>query len=224
MKILISVILILFVIFLISLLTFLISKIRISIEYSKAKGQKFTYNISLSMFWGIINKRIHPSKKNKSLKKKHRDKTSSNDKTSENEELSFFKKIKKYYGEFLIWKNVYKKNSCKIRKTVHIEKTNLELKFGLGDAAITGITTGSVWAGIYNVIAFFARIFRVTEPKIEITPLYNELSCELRGECIITTRVANLIGVVVSIGMSYYFNKKRLNKKEKAANNHVNTD
>ena len=45
MKILISVILMLFVIFLITLLTFLISKIRISIEYSKAKGAPYAINV-----------------------------------------------------------------------------------------------------------------------------------------------------------------------------------
>ena len=95
------------------------------------------------------------------------------------------------------------------------KKINLHINFGTGDAAHTGILTGAVWAGIYNVIAFISSVIRIAEPEINIIPAYNEKLCTLKAECIINTRVVNLINAVAGIGISYLIFKRKQKSKIK---------
>ncbi len=187
------------IVFLACLVLLLFAKIKVSLSFSKKAGRKLRTSLDIS-FLGFKIKTDKKKKEKKQSPKKDDDKE---------DDIKFFDKVKKYYTLFLDFKDTYKKNSRKIRRTVHFEKICLNVQFGLGDAARTGIATGGVWAGIYNVIALVARLFRISEPKVGVVPLYNEQKCEIEGECIISTRVANLIYTLASVGISYYFISKR---------------
>ena len=169
-------------------------KIKVVINFKKQKDEDFIVNIRLHFFGGLFKREVPTKQKSDKGKK---------DKSEEKPELKFFEKVKKYYGDFLKFKTVYKENNKKIRKTVYAEKIHLDINFGLGDAAKTGIATGCVWAGIYNVIAFISKVIRIKEPKINVTPMYNDLSCEAGGECIITARPVNLIITAFGLYKSY---------------------
>lgn len=183
-----------FAVFLLILAVTLFVKVKVIINFSKQKGDVFNISASLYLFGGLLKKQISLDKKKDN---------SPEDKSKKETELKFFEKVKKYYGDFLKFKTVYKENSKRIRKTIYAEKICLDIKFGLGDAAKTGIATGCVWAGIYNVIAFISKVIRIKEPKINVTPEYNELTCTLAGECIITARPVNLIITASGLYKSY---------------------
>lgn len=177
-------------------------KVRVIFDFSKKSGKKLKTSFDITVCGFSIGSKA----------KKRTEKHLSKEDSQPEADVSFFDKVKNYYGLFLDFKDTYKKNSRKIRRTVYIESLCLNVRFGLGEAAKTGMATGGVWAGIYNVIAFAARIFTISEPRVEVTPLYNELKCELDGECIISARMANLIVALVSVGISYYFISKKRNK------------
>lgn len=207
MKIFVAVILAILAFIFLTFIFLLFTKARIYLSFGKKKEQKFKISVSLSLLGGLI-KRDLPLESKGSPK----DKAQGEAKEKE-DELKFFDKVKKHYGTFLDYKEIYEKNFHKIHRSIHAEKTELNLSFGTGDAASTGIATGAVWAGIYNVVAFVSRIIRITEPRIAVTPLYNELRCEFDGKCIISARIVNLILLMVSIGIKI----RKINKKEKAA-------
>lgn len=196
------------------LVTILLAKITVKLNFLKHRGKKPTVSFEILIFGKPFKKQMVKMKKSRAKKQEESKEESCDD-------ISFLKKTKLWYNNFLIFKDVYKKNSAKIRKTINATKIHFNLEFGTGDAAKTGILTGAVWAGIYNVISFISRLIRITEPKINVSPEFNQRLCSFDGECIIKARVVNLIRVILSVGISYYFVSKKY--KKKAANNYVNT-
>lgn len=196
------------------LVTILLAKITVKLNFLKQRGKKPTVSFEVLIFGKPFKKQMVKMKKSR-VKKQEESKEESCD------DISFLKKTKLWYNNFLIFKDVYKKNSTKIRKTINATKIHFNIEFGTGDAAKTGILTGAVWAGIYNVISFISRLIRITEPKVNVSPEFNQRLCSFDGECIIKARVVNLIRVILSVGISYYFVSKKY--KKKAANNYVNT-
>lgn len=212
MKILVAVLaIILLVLLLLFALGFFI-KLRIVLTVKKEAGKKLKHNIKYEVSVFGLKKEL---KFGNSGKKKQ-------EKTEENtEDSKFMNRVKNYYSLFCDFKDIYTKKSHIVYKKLRAEKIYLAVDFGYGDAAQTGILTGGVWAGIYNVIALFARVIRINEPQISVTPHYNEEMCAIDGECIISGHVVNLISMVASIGIGYYFATKN---KKKAAMKNVNTN
>lgn len=195
-------------------------KIRLVASFSKRKNEKFNLSFSLELFGGRIKKNI-PLVPKKKRKKSKSEKLKIED---ENITLSFRQKVKKYYGIFLRISQTWARSKRKVRKRIMAEKICFNLSFGTGDAAHTGILTGSLWAATYNVIAFIANFIRVTEPQISINPSYDEEILDFDGECILKISLANIITILTIIAVNYYFTNKKLSKKEKAAINNVNTN
>lgn len=203
-----------FTIFLLGILIFFIllvaillfSKMNLIIKAEKEAGHKVKLSLSLVFLGGLVKKNISISHRKKG-KTSLADKAKAKSAEREND-VSFVERVKKYYHSFIAFKKAYSKNSHRLYRSIYAKKISLNIDFGAGDAASTGILTGSIWAGIYNVIAFCARIIRISEPKINVNPDFNAAKLALRGECIISTRLANLIFAVVSIGISYLKNIK----------------
>lgn len=191
-----------FAVFLILAALILFLRIKLVFKFKKQKGEDAAMSLQLKLFGGLIKKDI-------SLDKKE-DKPKEPKETQNEKDLKFFEKVKKYYGNFLDFKVVYGENSKKIRKSVYAEKILLDVSFGFGDAAKTGIATGCAWAGIYNVVAFVSKVIRIKEPKINLTPEYNEFTCNASGECIITARPVNLM--ITAYGIYKSYKKLKTNK------------
>ena len=213
MKILILSLIALFFIF---LLTLLFLKVNLSLNFEKKQGEKPTAFFELSFFSGLI--RIKKTLKSKNNKKKPNKKGHLlKDKQSlKDEDTSFLKKVKDGYQTFCAFKYAYKNNSHKLRKAIYAKKINLHINYGSGNAASTGIITGAIWAGIYNVVSFISSVITIAQPKINLVPNYTEKQCSAKCECIITSRLANLIGAVLSMGISYLSFKRKNKKKRKS--------
>ncbi len=187
----------------------LFTGITIRILVEKKSGKKLRTSLEIQALGGLFKKKLQADKKPPVPEAKEK-KTGPSPEAQE--DGGFFDKVKSAYGKFLMFKEIYRDNRGRIRRSVHATRLQLSLEFGLGDAAHTGIATGAVWAGIYNVVAFAAGHIRITEPRIAVVPLYNQKTCSLKGECIIKARVVNLIITAAGILISYYFKKRKHNK------------
>lgn len=194
-------------------------KVRLVLSFSKKQNGKLKAFLFIELFGGKIKKTISLAHK----KAKARKATTAKSEEADSK-LSFSQKVKKYYRIFLRVSGTWSKSKRAVRKRILAEKIYLNLNFGTGDAAHTGMLVGTLWAAIYNVIAFIANFIRVTEPKICINPSYDEELLDFDGECILKISLANIITILTIIAVNYYFTNRKLSKKEKAAINNVNTN
>ena len=195
--------LILAIVIFVFIILLLFSKITLSFNAEKSKGQKLKTYYKIKFFGGLfsIKKSVKPHEKKPKEKVKEQTKE---------DDVGFLKRIKDNYKTFCAFKYAYKNNSLKLKKSIYAKKINLHIDFGFGDAMTTGILTGALWTGIYNVISFIASVITIAEPNINIVPNYNQNKYSVKLECIITSRLANLIAVAASLGLSYLkFTKKR---------------
>lgn len=186
----------------------LFSKITLSFNAEKKKGKEIKTYFEICFLGGLL-------KIKKSVKGKKANKKLVEDSVKKSEivkEDTFFQKVKEAYKTFCAFKYAYKSNSGKVRKAVYAKKINLHINFGTGNAAATGIITGALWSGIYNVVSFISRVITIAEPNINVVPNYDDKECSIKCECIITSRLVNLIVAVAGIGISY-LKFKRKNKK-----------
>lgn len=197
--------LILAIVIFVFIILLLFSKITLSFNAEKSKGQKLKTYYKIKFFGGLfsIKKSIRTHKKNPK------------EQTKEDDE-GFLKRIKSSYKTFCAFKYAYKNNSSKLKKSIYAKKINLHIDFGFGDAMTTGILTGALWTGIYNVISFIASVITIAEPNINIVPNYNQNKYSVKLECIITSRLVNLIAVAASLGLSYlkFVRKQKTIKKK----------
>jgi len=200
-----------------ALLILLFAKVRLVLTFSKTKNSGLTSDIYLEVSGGIIKKAIPL----KGSKKKKKGKTETEIKDTE---LSITDKLKKYYDTFVHIKNTWSRSKRSVRKRIIAEEINLDISFGTGDAAHTGIATGALWGAVYNVIGFVANFIRVTEPQIHIHPDYEAELLEFDGRCILKLSVANIISILLIVYINYCLENKKQTKKEKAAINNVNTN
>ena len=198
-------------------------KVRLVFTASKGDEEALGFSVHISLFGGKFTRMLFPGKSDPPDHKKDK-KTKKKENSQPEENSGFFQKVSKYYKAFLKIKYTYIKSKPKIRRNISVDRFMLNLKFGMDDAAQTGMATGALWAGVYNVVAFVAGIVRLTEPEITITPDYERQKLEFEFESIMRFRLVNIINVLITLGINYYFINKKLTKKEKAAINYGNTN
>ncbi len=86
-----------------------------------------------------------------------------------------------------------------LKKYVSVKEIRLGIKVGTGDAALTAISTGALWAAVYNLIGLVGRIMYIDNHKVEITPDYQNALFEAHGKCIISSRVVYIIIIAITI-------------------------
>lgn len=192
----------------------LFSKMTLSFNAEKEKGKKIKTYFEIRWFGNFLKLR-KSVKRSKDGKKpsKHVFRKKSDVKDDE----SFFQKVKNAYNTFCAFKKAYKSNSGKIRKAIFAKKINLHINFGTGDAMTTGIITGTLWSGVYNVLSFVSKLITIAEPNIDVIPNYNEEGYSIKCECIITSRLVNLIFAAAGIGISYL----KFKRSKKMKNNKI---
>lgn len=193
-------------------------KITLDIELNKPREDKLKFNIRLSLLNGVIKKDILLKNAKKSSK----------DKPDENTDEKFIKKTKSLYNKFLTFKYTLSKVKPSLRKTIKVKEFKLNINFGTDDAFDTGLLTGSLWAGIYNVIAFVSNFVSLTEPQVNVNPDFQNKYLEVNSKVKITLRPINLITLALKFIINYYLIKRKLTKKqekkEKAAINYANSN
>ena len=88
-----------------------------------------------------------------------------------------------------------------------IEQLKLLVKYSTGEASITGIANGLLWAGISTVYSWMRNSFKfATRPMINITPSFGQAKLEIRLSCIFRTRV----GQIILRALKQQFGKRRV--------------
>jgi hypothetical protein len=80
-------------------------------------------------------------------------------------------------------------------------KVELEIKIllGTGDAALTGILCGLLWAVAANILSYLAQYLKVTSEEITIAPDFEKSVFEADINCIFQTKLAHIIVVLIKI-------------------------
>ena len=173
---------------LIFLLALLFSKIKIFFEYKKMPGEKIYTGLQISV--GFIKLNLKPKVK----KAKHE---------KEKSDEGIIQKIKTFKKTFVIARKVYSKNRWHIRKSLKVENIDFHIKFGLNDAASTGIATGAIWSLLYSITAFVAQVGSLKKHYFEVVPVYTEPGLIVQGSFRLSIRVISAISIAARLYLTY---------------------
>lgn len=137
---------------------------------------------------------------------------------------SFVDKSKRFKNNIGIFKNTFSASKGHIKKSVIVKNINLNIDFGLGDAAATGIATGVLWGVIYSAFSLVCHLFTVENHMFAVDPQFNKKITKINADGIIYTRLVNLIITAVVILTNYSKAKKLIEgyKPEIADNKNIN--
>ena len=121
------------------------------------------------------------------------------EKSSESEEARFADHTVKIAENAKTFAASFKTASKLTQKFLTVEKFIVQITAGTGSAPSTAISTGMLWATVYNVIAVIGTVLIIENPVVEITPDYSQAVFKSYAKCIISARVAYiiLIGIVI---------------------------
>ena len=107
--------------------------------------------------------------------------------------------------------NTFKSVVELIRKYVSIAKINVKIDVGTGDAATTAISVGTLWGAIYGLLGIIGSVVYINKHNVQINPVYANSAFSAEGICIIKSRTAYIIFIVITILMKI---KSRKGKEE----------
>ena len=92
---------------------------------------------------------------------------------------------------------------------VEIRDIYIRVKYGTGDAAITGIIYGGIWTLVGNIYSIVCRFWKVQFPKLELEPIFGGKAFEIEAEGIIKTRLVHIITTAIRSFKIYKNSKKQ---------------
>ncbi|MDG5787005.1 DUF2953 domain-containing protein [Evansella sp. AB-P1] len=82
----------------------------------------------------------------------------------------------------------------KFMKNVSVNEFYWETQMGAGDAALTGSSSGILWAIKGNAIGIMANYMKLkTEPKIKIDPQFQQMVLKTAFKCMVSFRIGHAI-------------------------------
>jgi len=87
----------------------------------------------------------------------------------------------------------------KIKKYVIIKNVEVKYRFGLGDAAVTGIFSGAVYAVINGFAAYIRNYCKVEDQKLEVIPDFDNKVQEFEAKIEIVIRAVFFVPVFLRI-------------------------
>ncbi len=170
-------------------------KLRLSFEYVKNGGEKGTFSASLLVFdkLKIPFPEIKPNQKKPKKEEK-------NDK--EEKKITLGEKISKMSDTVSAISKMFSCARRYLSRRVAFEKCEVYVKFGSGDAAVTGVLTGALWALLYQILALLCNLGKVREHSFDVVPVYDNKGFCTRVEGIISFRLINIIVAAVKVGLA----------------------
>jgi hypothetical protein len=103
-----------------------------------------------------------------------------------------------------------------LRKLVRIERFLLDVVFGTGDAARTGIAAGAVWGGAGLMTGVFRGFRGAGNLRLNVTPDFTKARLDARLDCIIVFRLAHSIpvGARTYLLVKRFMKISKINEKE----------
>ncbi len=191
------------------LVALLFAPLKIDIEYRNSK-----LKIIVKCLFVKVTLDKENFAKNKSGKtRKDKPKAENTEKVGVIEKL---KNLKKSFDEVkFILNDVFEH----MRDKIEFSGIYVRIKYGTGDAAITGMIYGAIWSFIGNIYSFFCRFFRIKFPKVELEPQFGGKEFEIEVEGIITTRLVHIIIAAIRSGKNILKRKKERIKDGRTASN-----
>ena len=93
----------------------------------------------------------------------------------------------------------YKMTVKLLKKHVSLEKINIKVNFGTGEAASTAVLTGILWGALYGLVGRLGHICYIKKHNVDITPIYNEAKFSFEGKCIFKSSLAYIIFIAITI-------------------------
>lgn len=187
------------------------AKIKIFLEYKKYPGEKLyiDYNITLG---GIsLSRFIKPVISKNEKKQTGKSKPQKAEKAKSKDDKSLIQKLKDYAEAVSVVKKVYSKNRWFIRRRIFVEDVEFHLKFGLYDAASTGIATGALWTLLYAILALVGQIGTLKNHNFEVVPVFTEAGFISQGGIRVRFRMISIISVALRLYLTYI----RISKNQK---------
>ena len=177
------------------ILIVLLSETKIEIKYKEKKLDLVITNCFLKI-------KLSP----KSNKNKDKLKKGENSEKSEAERK--IDGLKKKYSEYKEIINIFLKS---MRYRIKMNKVELSLEYGTGNAATTGMLYGVIWGivtGTYNTLSLF---FNMDFPKPKIVPDFQNSKFDFAFSGIFRVRLVHIINVLIKI----YFRCKKQTERGK---------
>lgn len=121
---------------------------------------------------------------------------------------SFIDRAKRVKNNINILKNTFSASKGHIKKSITVKYVNFSMDFGLGDAALTGISTGVLWGVIYSAFALVCKLFTVKEHKFSIDPIFNKNIMKINLGVVVYTRLVDILAAAIIIFRNYSKAKK----------------
>lgn len=123
---------------------------------------------------------------------------------------------KKYYDHFKTGKSVVLQFLGRLRYRFSISKIELNLTYGLGDPAQTGMAYGAIWGAAGILYPLLREYFRIVFPVLNVTPDFQTKKFELEAESIIRVRAAHIINAAIATVFTNYQELKKFIPKRKS--------
>ncbi len=162
------------------LILILFFSVRVELRYKDGKFRLDVYICSIKVY---------------SLKKKEKSRPES----TEEKTAEFEKKTKKLSLKLKHFMDICGFAVKLLRKYVSITFLQMKVKVGTGDAAVTAVSVGALWAAIYGVLGTVGQIVYIDKHSVEVMPDYANTVFECEGECIIKSRVVYIIIIAILI-------------------------
>ena len=166
--------------------------------FNNAEGKNFT--LRFYVFTKKLGFDIKFKETKKEKEKKEAEKAEGKD--------NFIDKAKRAKNNINILKNTFSASKGHIKKSITVKYINLDMDFGLGDAALTGISTGVLWGVIYSAFALVCKLFTVKEHKFSIDPIFNKNIMKINLDGVVYTRLIDILTAAVIIFKNYSKAKK----------------
>lgn len=172
-------------------------KVRARLFMTGANGKKFNATLTINILWKKINiNLLGDDKKEKTPEEKE---TASDEK----EKTSILEKLDRICKMLEKSRLTYVMSRKALKKRLTFENIYFALTFGLGDAARTGIATGSAWGVVYNLFAILCRVSNVKNHKFNITPDFENECYDIVFEGILALSLANIICICAVVYRNY---------------------
>ena len=122
--------------------------------------------------------------------------------------MKYYKRLFKYFKKDISLILKYAKE-----KTVKIKNVSFDVDFAGKDAMQTGIYTGVVNGGVYNMLALLERTVGVEDWSVNVTPdFHSDAFVKAKIHCILNTKPAHIIVILIKILVIYLKYRKNREK------------
>ncbi len=186
----------------------LFAPLKIDIQY---RENKITIKLKCMGFRFTIDERLFRKNKDKKNIKKAKDSDSL--KVEDVKKQGIMKKINTFKEGYKSFSGVISDVLSRVQDHAEFSGIYLRIRYGTGDAAITGMIYGAIWAIAGSMHSLLSRFFKVDFPEIELEPVFSGKAFEIEAEGIIKTRLVHIITAAFCSVRIY-----QKHKKEKGAN------